>query len=222
MKTSFKSLLICSTLLCLLLPGASAISCSAGSYYPGGSICVPCSPGYFCPQTETVDWDSCPPGTFQPNEGAISDAACLKCPLGMLGLYSGASQCYPCPNGYSCPNPTSPPIALSTAKPSNTTASTVKSINTTASAVKLPNTTASTAVSPNTTSATVQSADTTSPTTSSTTGNWLGNLFGNLFGNSANGNLLANPPTGNLLGNLPTGNLFGNLFGNSPAANLTN
>ena len=103
MKTPVTSLVMYIALLCIFSPEISALSCSPGSYYPGGSSCVPCSAGYYCPQTYVVSKDSCPPGTIMPREGAVSINECEACPIGKLAPSSASKTCLDCPRGFYCP-----------------------------------------------------------------------------------------------------------------------
>nr|XP_057935999.1 SCO-spondin isoform X4 [Doryrhamphus excisus] len=78
---------------------AACKRCSEGRFCPAGSSSpgLPCARGRFCP-AGTLEEVTCPPGTFTPNQGAISLRDCLKCPAGFYCL-EGTSDPVPCPPG---------------------------------------------------------------------------------------------------------------------------
>ena len=94
--------------------------CAAGSYAPraGSMACLPCPAGSFCddgfrlsqygiletaPLTGGISLPTqCPIGTYNPDVGAASPAACLACPAGTAQPALGATargQCVPCAPG---------------------------------------------------------------------------------------------------------------------------
>lgn len=92
--------------------------CPAGSFNPrtGQSVCTPCtpgsycilgavlvsgscSPGYFCPQNSTGQYEvACPGGTYRATPGAVSVNDCLQC---SAGTYCPVGTAHPvdCPQG---------------------------------------------------------------------------------------------------------------------------
>jgi hypothetical protein len=88
-------------------------NCNAG-YYCRASATTPspsgsgtnygvCPVGHYCPLA-TGDPFQCPPGTFNPNSGSTSDAACQTCTQGYYCSQPGLSAVEgPCPVGYYCP-----------------------------------------------------------------------------------------------------------------------
>lgn len=98
-------------------------SCPSGKYSivqgaTTNAVCVDCSSGYFS-AAGAVECSSCPPGSFNPNEGQAgysSADGCLLCPPGSYSLASsanctmcdegsynaksGRTVCLPCPAGY--------------------------------------------------------------------------------------------------------------------------
>ena len=95
--------------------------CSAGYYCTGGSnTSTPvnnmsgdrCPAGYFC-NAGANSPSACPPGTFNPNRGAINDSYCLQCTGGQycegysLSTPSGlCNASYYCAGGATSPTPT--------------------------------------------------------------------------------------------------------------------
>ncbi|OAF70389.1 hypothetical protein A3Q56_01861 [Intoshia linei] len=96
--------------------------CPQGSYsMPGWKTCKPCTSGYLCDimsssPTPTgrlcakggwcdgIEFIQCEPGTYNPNEGSVTDKDCILCPAGyccqIKGIFDYTS--YECPLGYFC------------------------------------------------------------------------------------------------------------------------
>lgn len=72
-----------------------ASACPAGSFVPGGLLCVPCPAGFFSSAPGSTSCEACPKGTSS-LEGSSS---CTKCPAGTYTSRTGTSMCEQCPLG---------------------------------------------------------------------------------------------------------------------------
>ncbi|KAL0230075.1 hypothetical protein PCE1_003639 [Barthelona sp. PCE] len=112
------------------LPSVAPTLCAHGTYSPGGvSACLACTNGFICEVGETQaeptgkecaaggycnppsHWTACPAGTYNPNTGGSSSAACIECEEGHYCVsgtvsISGANEC---PAGHYCPAGTANP-----------------------------------------------------------------------------------------------------------------
>ncbi|XP_072319176.1 uncharacterized protein [Eucyclogobius newberryi] len=90
--------------------------CGGGTYrrYLSSSlVCLPCPPGYFCPQgTESYKTypcprgyvcpvgssqpKACPPGSFGKLTNAVKNSDCHLCPAGTFNHLEGQKSCFPC------------------------------------------------------------------------------------------------------------------------------
>ncbi|KAG7471369.1 hypothetical protein MATL_G00123830 [Megalops atlanticus] len=95
--------------------------CIHGAIFPqpaGDGTGRKCSPGSYCPQG-TTHMLTCPPGTFNPVEGAESAEACLACPSGRYCGRPGLdAPSGPCGAGFFCS------LASRSAEPQNAVAET--------------------------------------------------------------------------------------------------
>ena len=98
--------------------GASSIDecskCHFGTYAAGEGYaeCYKCPRGTYCDVTGLTAHKSCPSGTYQPDLGGTSFSACLQCPSGTIQPQTGGYECYPCPDGYTCTDPTQRPVPI--------------------------------------------------------------------------------------------------------------
>lgn len=73
--------------------------CGPGTYQRG-CACIPCSPGYYQPNSSQIECIPVPVGTYQTDSGARTF---ITCPDGMYQSAIGQSYCNPCPpNSQTC------------------------------------------------------------------------------------------------------------------------
>ena len=74
--------------------GAGCRTCVVGQFSGAGwDDCIPCSPGRFARDNESISCDSCPVGRHGGGE------ACEPCPFGTFADTAGQARCTPCPSG---------------------------------------------------------------------------------------------------------------------------
>ena len=104
--------------MCLFISATN--NCSPGKYSlkNDSNTCEACQVGHYCPffndnapESGTIQI-GCPPGTYQPNEGAVSIQNCLICPTGTVQLQTGGYECHLCPAEYMCDDPSKAPVAM--------------------------------------------------------------------------------------------------------------
>lgn len=90
------------------LSGSSSCVCKRG-YQPSGTLCIPCSAGYFKTTSGNLTCSQCSPGTFQ---STIGQTTCTGCSAGTFQAAFGKTSCELCPGGsYSSSiNATSPSV----------------------------------------------------------------------------------------------------------------
>ncbi|KAK7882553.1 hypothetical protein WMY93_028727 [Mugilogobius chulae] len=97
-------------------PSSSCSLCRGGTYRPylsNSLVCLPCPPGYVCPQgTENYKTHpcprgyvcpagssqpkACPPGSFGKLTHAVKNSDCHPCPAGTFNHLEGQKACFPC------------------------------------------------------------------------------------------------------------------------------
>ncbi|KAJ6248404.1 insulin-like growth factor binding protein [Anaeramoeba flamelloides] len=80
---------------------SDCLDCGPGNFsaYYGSSICSLCSTGSYNPSWRQENCISCPPGTYNENEGSKSYQNCLSCPIGTSNSYYGRASCDLCSPG---------------------------------------------------------------------------------------------------------------------------
>lgn len=109
----------------------SPIPCNDGWYmnHTGAALCDVCPPrfycvnknytnpcpvGKYCPANTGFNWQSCPQGTYGPNEGLMVSSECTQCDGGMFCNSPGQSNVTgPCTEGFYCQ------FGVNTASPNN-------------------------------------------------------------------------------------------------------
>ncbi|KAL8273754.1 hypothetical protein Esti_002354 [Eimeria stiedai] len=91
----------------------------AGVYSYEGATSVDghgrCAKGYYCPEGSADPFAaSCPPGTYNPEEGGVSVDDCLPCPEGKDCSEFAVSEPRECPTSHFCPPNSTRPVACPT------------------------------------------------------------------------------------------------------------
>jgi Tyrosine-protein kinase ephrin type A/B receptor-like len=81
-------------------PASADAACAAGTY-SNGSTCLPAAPGYYVATDGATSQTPCPPGTYQPNAGAVS---CMPAGPGYFVATVASTGQTPCAPGTYQPN----------------------------------------------------------------------------------------------------------------------